>query len=353
MRLLLSKIGEQYDPATGKGLVGKDLTHQVITSARAWLVTNEPMNGFMNNSGLGYRISDYDGSTASSRRMESCAAAHSREVGSAAICRSCPLAGFLRESRSAIGASQWKNESVRLYDRVMAGCGFRGDHLPWRQNFMDLDPTYMDAYGDPLLRLTLDWTGHELKQMEFGERIGMQMTEALARVTGAKLYKDQTARGAKRIYNANNYNTTHIQGGAIMGASPGTSVLNPWSQHWKIPNLWLLGSCAFPAELFRKPNGCDPRRHLSRRRRADRTISQTSRSTRMTRRELIAISAHGVSAAVIAALGAEPVEGQAELRVPLRFFTAQQAKVIESACERIIPANESVRARRTRVSWFI
>lgn len=61
----------------------------------------------------------------------------------------------------------------------------------------------------------------------------------------------------------------------------------------------------------------------------------------MTRRDMIAISASGVSAAVIAALGAERVEGQDSLRVPLRFFTAKQAKIIEAACERIMPANES------------
>ena len=61
----------------------------------------------------------------------------------------------------------------------------------------------------------------------------------------------------------------------------------------------------------------------------------------MTRRDMIAISACGVSAAVIAALGAERVDGQDSLRVPLRFFSARQAKIIEAACERIMPSNES------------
>jgi len=251
--LMLSKIGEQYDPATGKGLVGKNLTHQVITSARAWLVTNEPMNGFMNNSGLGYRISDYDGNY-NIKPEDGILRGGTFTRGG--LGGDLPISSFGRIPTALAPrnwGSQWKNESVRLYDRVMAGCGFRGDHLPWRQNFLDLDPAYTDAYGDPLLRLTLDWTEHELKQMEFGERVGMQMTETLARVTGAKLYKEQTVRGAKRIYNANNYNTTHIQGGAIMGSSPGMSVLNPWSQHWQIPNLWLLGSCAFPQNSSGNP----------------------------------------------------------------------------------------------------
>ena len=36
--------------------------------------------------------------------------------------------------------------------------------LSYRQNYLDLDPTYTDKYGDPLIRLTLDWTDHERAQ---------------------------------------------------------------------------------------------------------------------------------------------------------------------------------------------
>ena len=61
----------------------------------------------------------------------------------------------------------------------------------------------------------------------------------------------------------------------------------------------------------------------------------------MTRRDFIAVPAQGVSAAVIAAVGGILVEGQTKLKVPLRFFTAKQAAIIEAACERIMPADQS------------
>jgi gluconate 2-dehydrogenase gamma chain len=61
----------------------------------------------------------------------------------------------------------------------------------------------------------------------------------------------------------------------------------------------------------------------------------------MTRRDFISVPAQGVSAAVIVALGGSLVEGQTKLNVPLRFFTARQAAVIEAACERIMPTDES------------
>jgi gluconate 2-dehydrogenase alpha chain len=258
---MLSKTGEQYDPVSNKGLVGRNLTHQVITSTRALLVLKEPMNAFMNNSGLGYRISDYDGSVGI-KPSDGILRGGTFSGGSGVTLL--PITSFGRIPSGLTPrnwGSKWKSESVRLYDHVMGGSGFRGDHLPWRQNFMDLDPTYTDLYGDPLLRMTLDWTAHEIKQLEFGERVGMQITESLARVTGAKLYAqpaanprpNQLAAPAGRRYNASNYNTTHIQGGAIMGSSPETSVLNPWMQHWEIPNLWVLGSCGFPQNSSGNP----------------------------------------------------------------------------------------------------
>jgi gluconate 2-dehydrogenase alpha chain len=32
---------------------------------------------------------------------------------------------------------------------------------------MDLDPVYKDRFGDPLLRLTIDWNDNERKMVDF------------------------------------------------------------------------------------------------------------------------------------------------------------------------------------------
>jgi gluconate 2-dehydrogenase alpha chain len=58
-----------------------------------------------------------------------------------------------------------KAAAVQGYDR-RAEVSLVGEHLSWRQNYMDLDPTYTDRFGDPLLRFTLDWTDHEHRQRE-------------------------------------------------------------------------------------------------------------------------------------------------------------------------------------------
>ena len=131
----------------------------------------------------------------------------------------------------------------------------RGEHFAYKQNFMDLDPTYTDKWGDPLLRMTLDWTEYEMRQMAFGERIGSRLLEVIAQVSGASLIKTDNGRrtGVFRHYNASQYITTHIQGGAIMGSTPGQSVVNPWLQHWEVPNLFVVGSSAFPQNSSANP----------------------------------------------------------------------------------------------------
>ena len=73
--LLLSKVGEAYDPDTGKGTSGRNLTHQVSQSTRLFL--DKPLNAFMGAGGLGIGISDFDGKEGSTHFPACCAAATS------------------------------------------------------------------------------------------------------------------------------------------------------------------------------------------------------------------------------------------------------------------------------------
>jgi hypothetical protein len=121
-----------------------------------------------------------------------------------------------------------------------------GEHMSYRQNYIDLDPTYTDKFGDPLLRFTLDWTEHEHKQREFAYDLAAKIAPAM----GAKI--DPT-RPSRARYNVINYQSTHIQGGVVMGASPDTSVVNPYLQHWDVPNLWVIGASSFPQTASGNP----------------------------------------------------------------------------------------------------
>ena len=63
--LYLSKIGTPYDPATGNGTLGKNLTHQV--HGRTPVFFDKPLNLFIGNGALGTRVSDFDGGRVTGR----------------------------------------------------------------------------------------------------------------------------------------------------------------------------------------------------------------------------------------------------------------------------------------------
>jgi gluconate 2-dehydrogenase alpha chain len=233
--LYLSKIGKPYDPSSGQGTLGRNLTHQVEGTTK--LFFDQPLNAFMGAGSLGRRISDFDGDNGLTPADGLLRFGMLSLNGNGDL----PISSFGAmppgTSKSNWG-SEWKAASLRWRDRVTQ-LNMYGEHLAYRQNYMDLDPTYTDKFGDPLLRFTLDWTEHEHKQREFAHKLAAKIAPEM----GAKVDPTPAPRAK---YNVINYQSTHIQGGAVMGASPETSVVNPYLQHWEMPNLWVIGGSAFP-----------------------------------------------------------------------------------------------------------
>ena len=106
--------------------------------------------------------------------------------------------------------SEWKKAALEWIDRS-AAIGMAGEHLAYRQNYMDLDPTYTDKFGDPLLRFTLEL---DRSRVQAARVRGADPGEYRAR--DGREVRRRPARPARR-YNVINYQSTHIQGGAIMG----------------------------------------------------------------------------------------------------------------------------------------
>ena len=118
-------------------------------------------------------------------------------------------------------------------------------------NYMDLDPVYKDHLGDPLLSFTLDWRENELRMAEFATAKAVE----IAREMGAN---EVTPFPGLRSYDATRSQSTHIQGGTIMGSSPDCSVVNPYLQHWQVSNLFVLGGSAFPQNSSANPTPTIP-----------------------------------------------------------------------------------------------
>ena len=118
--------------------------------------------------------------------------------------------------------------------------GIHGSCQSYRQHYLDLDPTYRDANGLPLLRMTFDWHKNEQKMLAFMYERCVEIAKAMK----PSPISARTPIPAK--YSIIPYQSTHNIGGAVMGADPATSVVNKYLQSWDVPNVFVVGGSAFP-----------------------------------------------------------------------------------------------------------
>ena len=240
--LLLSKIGEPYNLTTNNGTVGRNVTHQVYLPA-ATLFFDQPLNRFMGSGASGITVSDFNGDV-----FDLSGASFLRGGNFLTISNgNRPIANFgtVPQSVRSTWGSEWKSKALYHYDRT-GRIVFEAEHLAYKSNYMDLDPSYRDHFGDPLLRLTLDWQDNERRMADFGTAKAIEIGRAM----GAK---EITPFAGLRNYDATRYQTTHVQGGTIMGSSPDRSVVNPYLQHWQLSNLFILGASSFPQNSASNP----------------------------------------------------------------------------------------------------
>ena len=177
--LLLSGIGEPYNAQSGTGTVGRNLTHQVALLPAATAFFEKPLNRFMGSGAAGVCISDFDGDLFDHSGLPFLRGGHL--VAMSMGYRPIANFGILPPSVKAGWGSAWKKAALGYYDRT-GSILFSGEHLAYKGNYMDLDPTYKDRFGDPLLRFTLNWGENERKMAEFVTPKAVQ----LARAMGAK-----------------------------------------------------------------------------------------------------------------------------------------------------------------------
>lgn len=240
--LLLSQLGEPYNPASGKGTLGRNLTYQVYFPA-ATAFFDKPLNRFMGSGASGVRIADLDGDLFDHSGLPFLR-------GGILLALSLgfrPIANFgaVPQTVTARWGPEWKKAALHYYDRT-GNIVFHGEHLAYRDNYMDLDPIYKDHLGDPLLRFTLDWRDNERRMADFATAKAVEIAHAM----GAK---DVNPFPGYRSYDATRSQSTHVAGGTIMGSSTDRSVVNPYLQHWQVSNLFVLGASVFPQNPSANP----------------------------------------------------------------------------------------------------
>jgi gluconate 2-dehydrogenase alpha chain len=242
--LLLSGIGQPYDPASGEGVVGRNFAYQMNGGVNAFLPKGTQLNPFIGAGGGGQSIDDFNGDNFDHGPLGFIGGAnvrHNRTGG-----RPIGQAGVPKGTKA--WGSGWKAAVQDSYQRMMTIVA-QGSVMSYRDNYLSLDPNYKDAYGQPLLRVTFDWHDNEFKMTQYtvaqAERVARVLTD----------HVDVNARKSGTHFDTRVYQSTHTTGGAVMGADPKTSVVNRYLQSWDVHNLFVLGASAFPQNFGYNPTG--------------------------------------------------------------------------------------------------
>ena len=196
----------------------------------------KPLNRFMGAGGTGMRIADFEGDVLDQSNLPFIRGGiiQGNGVGYQPIA----VFGSVPRSVKSRWGAEWKKAAVEYYDRTGL-VAFSGEQIPHKGNYFDLDPTYKDHAGDPLLRMTMNWHENERKMVEF---MNAKMVE-IAHAMGAKEVNPSAGYGK---YDVARYQSTHVQGGTMMAPSPDRGVVNTHLQHWQVPNLFVLGGSTMP-----------------------------------------------------------------------------------------------------------
>ena len=244
--LLLSGIGTPYDPRTGQGQIGRNFTHQTMSTAVGFFDKDKyNFNPFIASGAIGMCIDEFNGDNFDHGPPGFVGGGYIGQVRT----NGRPLESMAVPPGTPAWGAKWKQALRDNYlSSMICGGACHASFYSYRDVYLDLDPTYKDRFGRPLMRMTIDFHDNELKMSAF-------LTDKYAEILqqmGAKQVVKQPRKGP---YDVTDYQTSHLCGGAIMGDNPGNSALNRYLQSWDVPNLFVQGATAFPQNAGYNPTG--------------------------------------------------------------------------------------------------
>ncbi|WP_321815340.1 MULTISPECIES: GMC family oxidoreductase [unclassified Paraburkholderia] len=246
IRLMLSsKIGKPYNVDTGEGTVGRNFCYQVLNSVNMFWDKDVYINQFMGAGGGGQAIEEFNADNFDHGPLGFIGGGiiWGRQTGNG------PVRGIPLPKGTPKWGSEWKqavSDNFLHTGRIESQIS----NMAYRGCFADLDPTYKDAYGEPLLRITLDWQDNDLRASEY---VAGKMMEIGKQMNPKSISGRILKPGAH--WDTRAYQSTHVNGGTSMGADPKTSVVNKYLQSWDVSNVFVLGASVFAHGIGYNPTG--------------------------------------------------------------------------------------------------
>ncbi|MBN9404777.1 MAG: GMC family oxidoreductase [Burkholderiales bacterium] len=242
--LLLSGIGKPYVAETGEGVVGKNYAYQ-MTGGTSMFFKGVHFNPFVGAGSSAIVIDDYAVNQIDFGREGFIGGSY---INSGQF-NGRPIASMPLPPGTPGWGAGWKQGVKDWYGHSMS-IASHGSVMSYRDCYLDLDPTYRNRHGQPMLRMTFDWKPNDIRMTQFMRGKIEAIAQSMNPTHWASGYKGEGAH-----YDVRPYQTTHNVGGAIMGTDPGRSAVNRYLQTWDVHNVFVMGASAFPQNLQYNPTG--------------------------------------------------------------------------------------------------
>lgn len=137
-------------------------------------------------------------------------------------------------------------QAVRERSGATIALVLRGEMIPNKDSFCEIDPTVKDRFGIPVLRFAFKWSRHEINQVAHGRRAAHSV---FRRLNGTILDPDLPP---EKIMTAGG-EIIHELGTARMGADPRSSVTDGYGQTWDVDNVVLMDGATFASGPHKNP----------------------------------------------------------------------------------------------------
>ncbi len=241
---LLSGIGRPYDPASGNGPIGRNFCYQMANNALGFFDPKKYVfNTFIASGATGMALDEFNNDNFDHGPLGFLGGGSTRCVPIGAA----PIAARPVPPGTPRWGSAWKAATVESYQSTL-GINCEASSYASRANYLDLDPTYTDRLGRPLMRITFDFPDNDV-------RMSAYVTDRLVEIMQAMGARQIVPEARKRPWSVVPYQSTHVVGGTAIGADPSVSAVNPFCQSWDVPNVFTVGANVFPQNSGYNPTG--------------------------------------------------------------------------------------------------
>jgi choline dehydrogenase-like flavoprotein len=139
-------------------------------------------------------------------------------------------------------------DDTRKFYGAMMGVSGRGESIPMKSNYCEIDPEVVDQWGIPVLKFHYQWSDHERRQSKHMHDTFEEIFDKM----GAIPLGDKP--GEDKDYGLHNPGRIiHEVGTTRMGDDPATSVVNKYQQLHEVPNVFIVDGGPFVSQADKNP----------------------------------------------------------------------------------------------------